>query len=170
MLGVAVDVQLLMQLIQKRLPRIWAHLVKLECTSLEGILTGWLLCCFLKVLPVETTLRVWDSLFVEGPKVLFRVGVALIKRHEKALLECDEFGQAFHLLNKLGAQEYDADLLMKEAFAITSIKRNWIEANRKKQHALLSQQYAATEARRRSIENAHASAAASSSPSTPRAS
>jgi len=152
MLGVAVDVALLMQLLQKRLPRVWAHLQALECTALEGILTGWLLCCFLKVLPVETTLRVWDSLFVEGPKVLFRVGVALVKRHSAALLACDEFGQAFQLLNRMGANEYDCDALMKEAFAISNIKRSWIDKERKKQHARLSQLYAATEARRLSLE------------------
>lgn len=36
-------------------------------------------CLFTATLPAETTARVWDALMVEGPKVLFRVGLALLK-------------------------------------------------------------------------------------------
>jgi len=38
--------------------------------------------------------RVWDALFNEGPKVLFRVALALLKVHEALLLRCDNAGEA----------------------------------------------------------------------------
>ena len=62
-------------------------------------------------------------MFVEGSKVLFRVGVALIASHEAAILACDDFGALFHFFNTLGQTQYDCDKLMRDAFAIKSIKR-----------------------------------------------
>ncbi|KAA0187442.1 Growth hormone regulated TBC protein 1 A [Fasciolopsis buskii] len=53
--------------------------------------TKWFICLYADVLPVETTLRVFDSLFYEGDKILFRAGLALVKLHYKQLLTCNEF-------------------------------------------------------------------------------
>lgn len=39
----------------------------------------------------QTVLRVWDSIFYEGCKILFRVGITLINYHQKTLLECNSF-------------------------------------------------------------------------------
>lgn len=140
MVGVQADVQLLLQLIEKRLPKIWSHLLSLECMSLEGIFTGWFLCLFIKTTPVETTLRILDSLFVEGTKVLFRVSLALMEMHEAEILACDEFGPLFECFNKLGAAAYDCDALMKKAFTM-NVKRGWIEKYRAKHVQILTKQY-----------------------------
>lgn len=37
--------------------------------------------------------RIWDALFNEGPKILFRVALALLKLEEEALLRCDNAGE-----------------------------------------------------------------------------
>ncbi len=42
--------------------------------------------------PSETTTRIWDSLFSEGPKILFRVALGLLKMEEVALLHFDNSG------------------------------------------------------------------------------
>lgn len=36
---------------------------------------------------LQTLLRIWDCFFVEGPKVLFRFALGLLKMHEKQLLQ-----------------------------------------------------------------------------------
>ena len=156
MLGVAGDVAILLELVRLRLPKLWSHLGRLECQSLEGIVTSWFLCGFLKTVPVETALRIWDCMFVEGSKVLFRVGLALIAEHERDLMEMDDFGSAFNFFNQLGSRQYDCDRLLKRAFELKSIKRGWIETQRKKQQAILTKRFDEMEARRQSIEAAHA--------------
>lgn len=34
------------------------------------VTTKWLICMFAEVLPVETVLRIWDCVFLEGSKVI----------------------------------------------------------------------------------------------------
>lgn len=40
---------------------------------------------------LQTTLRIWDCLFYEGSKIIFRVALTLIKRNKENLLACQDF-------------------------------------------------------------------------------
>jgi len=40
-------------------------------------------------MPLELTLRIWDIFFIEGIKILYRVGLAILKLNEKVLLKSD---------------------------------------------------------------------------------
>jgi len=42
-------------------------------------MTEWFMCLFSRTLPWASVLRVWDMFFCEGVKVLFRVGLVLLK-------------------------------------------------------------------------------------------
>lgn len=55
------------------------------------ISTKWFVCLFAEVLPTETVLRIWDCLFYEGSKVLFRVCLTLIKQNRTNILQCNDF-------------------------------------------------------------------------------
>merc|ERR1712071_116680 len=69
-----------------------------------GIVTKWFVCLLAEVLPVETVLRIWDCLFNEGSKILFRVAITLVKLNEEELLKCSEFGEMAETFTKsLGA-------------------------------------------------------------------
>lgn len=47
---------------------------------------SWFMSCFVGVLPIEVTLRVWDCLFYEGSHFLFKVSLGLLKMSEEELL------------------------------------------------------------------------------------
>lgn len=40
--------------------------------------TDWFMCCFVKTLPWESVLRIWDVFFFEGAKVFFKVALAIL--------------------------------------------------------------------------------------------
>ena len=65
-------------LVERKHPRLIEVFDRLEC-SLGGLTGEWFSRMFTTALPAETTARVWDCLMVEGPKVLFRAALSLIK-------------------------------------------------------------------------------------------
>lgn len=97
-----VDQRVLMSAIKSKFPRLHDHLASLAI-SLEPITCAWFLCVFVNALPLEVTLRIWDCFLHEGSKVIFRVGLAIFKRHEAELLKASDFGEVYQLLrNPLG--------------------------------------------------------------------
>lgn len=55
--------------------------------------TKWFICLYADVLPTETVLRIWDCLFAEGSKILFRVALTLIKLHKDAILQTSDLSE-----------------------------------------------------------------------------
>lgn len=45
-------------------------------------------------------MRVWDVYFIEGSAWLFRVGVALLALHKKAILALNEFSKFIKFIEK----------------------------------------------------------------------
>lgn len=68
MAGLIRDIAILNRVLMQRVPDVCHHIDKLGMT-LTTVTTKWFICMFAEVLPVETTLRVWDCLFMEGRKV-----------------------------------------------------------------------------------------------------
>lgn len=80
------------ELTAQKMPRLAAHLAELEA-EVTILATDWYLTLFAACMPAETVVRMWDALFHEGPKVLFRTALALLKMQEAALLACDNAGK-----------------------------------------------------------------------------
>ena len=51
-------------------------------------------------------------MFNEGNKILFRVGLAMLKVNEKILLEAQEDNIIYGLLKEIPAQTFDSDTLL----------------------------------------------------------
>ncbi|KAM9674507.1 growth hormone-regulated TBC protein 1 isoform 2-T2 [Dama dama] len=86
MLGLKTDQEVLGELVRLKLPAV-AALMDGHGVLWTLVASRWFICLFVDVLPVETVLRVWDCLFSEGSKILFRVALTLLKHHQASILE-----------------------------------------------------------------------------------
>ena len=76
--AIQLEGDVLFGLLKKVSPSVHKHLKK---QGIEPILymTEWFLCAFTRTLPWPTVLRIWDMFMCEGIKVLFKVGLVLLK-------------------------------------------------------------------------------------------
>ncbi|XP_021930020.1 growth hormone-regulated TBC protein 1-like isoform X1 [Zootermopsis nevadensis] len=104
--GVITDIEVLEELVRLKVPEVHQHVSSIGLPW-AVVTTKWFICLFAEVLPVEvcvlrmtalgdlietwTVLRIWDCLFYEGSKIIFRVCLTLIKRNKVSLLQCNDF-------------------------------------------------------------------------------
>ena len=115
MVASVTDQHVLRSLIASKLPEVSAALDRFQVDTLL-ITTQWFLTLFVNTAPTETVLRIWDVVFAEGSKVLFRVALALFKLNGPALIAAEEFDTAFRVLKRMPIKQLDADELLECAF------------------------------------------------------
>ncbi|XP_070706789.1 TBC1 domain family member 10A-like [Pempheris klunzingeri] len=76
--AIQLDGEILYALLRRVSPVAHRHLKK---HKLEPLLymTEWFMCAFSRTLPWASVLRIWDMFLCEGVKILFRVGLVLLK-------------------------------------------------------------------------------------------
>eukprot|EP01066_Platyproteum_vivax_P015123 Platyproteum_vivax@DN6721_c0_g1_i1.p1 len=84
MLLLRADLLVLEELIVDKVPAV-AHTFHEAQVQAEMLFAGWFPTLFCTCLPIHTTLRVWDTLFFEGKKVLFRTAISILKLHEEEI-------------------------------------------------------------------------------------
>eukprot|EP00898_Chlorokybus_atmophyticus_P001812 jgi/Chlat1/2631/Chrsp178S02475 len=158
--GTRIEQRVLAELLQEKMPRLAQHLEQVGC-DIAFVSTEWFLCLYSKNLPTETTMRVWDVLFSEGSKVLFRVALALFKLNEAALLACQHVGDVIKTLNTAARRAHDRDLLLKTAFdTVGHLSMSAIWKTRQRQQSQVLAEMDAQAAQRliqRSVKNGRAS-------------
>ncbi len=110
--GCNMEMRVLTTLLSKKAPRVAAQLERLEVDPLH-VVDPWCASLFTRTLPAETCVRVWDWLFAEGPKALLRVGLALFRMNESALLSVVHGFQLTRTLSWRVGRCYQVDVLAK---------------------------------------------------------
>lgn len=123
--GANIDIAVLMASIKESLPGVWAKLddqstpgiggpVRLPTVSLAT--TAWFMSLFVGTLPIESVLRVWDCLFFEGSKTLFRVALAIFKAGEQRIKSINDPMEIFQVVQSMPRGMVDANNLMECCF------------------------------------------------------
>ncbi|KAI7226664.1 RabGAP/TBC [Hortaea werneckii] len=127
--GANIDIAVLMSCIKDSLPGVWAKLddkggglagdpsaqaLRLPTVSLAT--TAWFMSLFVGTLPIESVLRVWDCLFFEGSKTLFRIALAIFKAGEKEIMAVHDPMEIFQVVQTSPRGMLDINSLLEVCF------------------------------------------------------
>jgi hypothetical protein len=123
--------------VKEKLPKLHAHFKSLDCDGsvVKLMTTEWFLCIYCKSLPIETAFRIWDMFFYDGPKVIFRCALAVLKLSEDDLMKEHSELEIVSKLAMLTNDLFDADKIIETCFVeFCSISRADLSHRRKVMH------------------------------------
>ncbi|PNH54344.1 hypothetical protein VD0002_g9998 [Verticillium dahliae] len=97
MYGTLLDQKVFESLVEQTMPVLWEHLVKSD-VQLSVVSLPWFLSLYVNSMPLIFAFRVLDVFFVEGPKVLFQVGLAILRINGEELLDATDDGAFISVL------------------------------------------------------------------------
>ncbi|PMD14115.1 TBC-domain-containing protein [Hyaloscypha hepaticicola] len=97
MYGTLLDQRVFESLVEKTMPILWDHLVKAD-VQLSVVSLPWFLSLYINSMPLVFAFRVLDVFFLEGPKVLFQVGLAILRINGEELLDATDDGAFISVL------------------------------------------------------------------------
>ncbi|OAQ68427.1 GTPase activating protein [Pochonia chlamydosporia 170] len=97
MYGTLLDQKVFESLVERTMPILWEHLVKSD-VQLSVVSLPWFLSLYINSMPLIFAFRVLDVFFVEGPKVLFQVGLAILRINGEELLDAADDGAFISVL------------------------------------------------------------------------
>ncbi|OLP91465.1 TBC1 domain family member 2A [Symbiodinium microadriaticum] len=124
------DMQVLASCMQAKCAKVSRTLNQFN-VDLLSISSEWYITWFAKSLPVPTVLRVWDTLFFEGFKVLFRVSIGIFKQIEQDVLKSDGFDAIMQQAKRWPRSLVEHNELMKASFqGLPSFPRHQLQKAR----------------------------------------
>ncbi|KAK9475351.1 rab-GTPase-TBC domain-containing protein [Dipodascopsis tothii] len=107
MYGTLLDQRVFEALVEKTMPILWDHLVKSDI-QLSVVSLPWFLSLFINSMPLTYAFRVLDVFFLEGNKVLFQVGLAILRINGEELLDVSDDGAFISILKDYFAKLDDS--------------------------------------------------------------
>jgi hypothetical protein len=103
MYGTLLDQRVFESLVEKTMPVLWEHLVKSD-VQLSVVSLPWFLSLYINSMPLVFAFRVLDVFFLEGPKVLFQIGLAILRINGEELLDATDDGAFISVLKSYFAR------------------------------------------------------------------
>lgn len=97
MYGTLLDQRVFEALVEQTMPVLWSHLQKFDL-QLSLVSLPWFLSLYINSMPLVLAFRVLDCFFLEGPRVLFQVGLAILKINGDMLLSISDDGSFIEVL------------------------------------------------------------------------
>ncbi|KAF5316274.1 hypothetical protein D9619_006577 [Psilocybe cf. subviscida] len=95
--GTLLDQRVFESLVQRYLPMIHDHFSEVD-VQLSVASLPWFLSLYINSMPMVFAFRIVDCFLCMGPKVLFQVGLAILKINGEQLLQIQDDGQFLHLM------------------------------------------------------------------------
>ena len=125
--GANVDLGVLMCAVKDMMPQVWAKIggeldgspfssQTMRLPPITLCTTAWFMSCFIGTLPIETTLRVWDSFFYEGSKTLFRIALTIFKVGETEIKAVNDPMEIFQVVQTIPRRLIDVNALMEACY------------------------------------------------------
>ncbi|KAF2200776.1 GTPase-activating protein-like protein GYP2 [Delitschia confertaspora ATCC 74209] len=103
MYGTLLDQKVFESLVEKTMPILWDHLQKHD-VQLSVVSLPWFLSLYINSMPLIFAFRVLDVFFLEGPKVLFQIGLAILRINGEELLDATDDGTFISVLKSYFAR------------------------------------------------------------------
>ena len=151
--GTNVDLWILMAALKSTLPHIWAKVGSADGSGddvngsarlppISLCTTSWFMSLFIGTLPIETVLRVWDVLFYEGSRTLFRVALTIFKLGEQRIKDVSDPMELFQVVQGLPRGMLDAGAFMATVCRRGGVSGEWVEARRSERKEWFARQRA----------------------------
>lgn len=108
MVGAVVDNHVFEKLVSQLMPVLGEHLEKYEI-QLSVACLPWFLTLFVNSLPLSCSLRILDCFFMEGPKFLFQIGLAILKVNGDDIMTIKDDGELMFILKSYFAKLGDIE-------------------------------------------------------------
>ncbi|KAI0091573.1 TBC-domain-containing protein [Irpex rosettiformis] len=105
--GTLLDQRVFESLVHKCLPILYEHFTAVD-VQLSVASLPWFLSLFINSMPMVFAFRIIDCFFCMGPKVLFQVGLTILKINGEELLQVQDDGGFIHLMRNYFASLGDS--------------------------------------------------------------
>lgn len=99
MYGTLLDQRVFESLVENSMPVLWSHISKHDI-QLSVISLPWFLSLYLTAMPLVFAFRILDVFFLQGPKTLFQVALAILKLNGEELLKAEDDGTFVSILKE----------------------------------------------------------------------
>ncbi|XP_018583933.2 TBC1 domain family member 10B-like isoform X2 [Scleropages formosus] len=118
--AIQLDGDIFFSLLRRFCPMAYRHLKKFKIDPIL-YMTEWFMCIFSRSLPWACVLRVWDMFFCEGVKIIFRVGLVLLRQmlgSMDKLRELQGMYETVERLRNISPESIREELLVQEVVSL----------------------------------------------------